>query len=308
MSENEDKTVNRRRLLRRAGTVAAGVAGTAVVGATVAAPAQAAPGDPVIQGGDNMAGSSITSLSNNSAGPTLALDNTRITAQDDWRLSGPALQLKPSGDFLNDNSPVGSVAVDQFGNFQVVSTPGYVDYVQTTGNSNSIVPITPQRLVDTRTAAGRARIVNASSTTLDSSGRLRDGQTIHLDLSEYVFIGEALFGNLTVTTTVASGFVQVFPHGVTRPKEFSSINYLTNQTLSNSIMTGIGYDFDYISVYAARTTHIIIDIVAFVVGVGSVNPAILPYSASATSRGAEATVDPAAKRAARAKQGTPSWK
>ncbi|MGW1452950.1 hypothetical protein ACWCO3_32595, partial [Micromonospora sp. NPDC002411] len=63
--------MNRRRLLRRAGTVAAGVAGTTVVGAAVAAPAQAAPGDPVVQGASNAAGATTTELTSTGTGPTL---------------------------------------------------------------------------------------------------------------------------------------------------------------------------------------------------------------------------------------------
>ncbi|MEV1331719.1 hypothetical protein AB0J20_19340 [Micromonospora costi] len=305
MSEIEDKTVDRRRLLRRAGTVAAGVAGTTVVGAAAAAPAQADPGQPVIQGASNLALGTTTALTSTAAGPTLRLANTNITDQNGFDISGPALHLVPSGDFLSDQAPVGSIGVDKDGNFQVISAPGWVDYVHTTGNSNRIVPIAPQRLVDTRTAAGRARIVNPSSQTLDSSGRLRDRQVIHLDLSDFVFVGDALFGNLTVTTAVASGFVQVYPHGITRPANFSTINYSANQILSNSFMSGIGYNFDYISVYAHRTTHIIIDIVAFVLSVGQVNPAILPFSASPSARSAESAGQ---SRAERAKQGTPSWK
>ncbi|MFG1895929.1 hypothetical protein ACGFIP_18115 [Micromonospora zamorensis] len=319
MSENEDKTVNRRRLLRRAGTVAAGVAGTAVVGATVAAPAQAAPGDPVIQGATNAAGNSNTALTSNGGGPTLRLENTSTTTTADGTvLVRPALQLTPSGDVLHIDSPGGSIGMDTDGNIQVVAERGgdrYLEYVHTTGNSNQIVPVSPQRVIDTRSAGSRTRILNASSTTLDGSGRLRDGQTIHVDLSDFAFFSDALFGNLTVTTAVASGFVQIFPYRSPRPANFSTINYLTNQVISNSFMSGVGYDpdpesplTDVISVYAARTTHIIIDVVAFVIGVGQVYPYILPFSAGATARGAESPEQRQAKRAAAAKQATPSWK
>ncbi|WP_410810632.1 hypothetical protein [Micromonospora sp. 067-2] len=315
MTDNDDKTVNRRRLLRRAGTVAAGVAGTTVVGAAIAGPAQADQGQPVLQGVLNSAGNSNTTLSSTSAGPTLRLANTnKSTNPDGVEFSGPALHLTPSGDYLNDQSPVGSLGVDKYGNFQVVSAQyqgeAFVDFVHTTGNSNQIVPIVPQRLVDTRAANTRTRIINASS-NLDSSGRLRDGKTIHIDLSDFVFFGDALFGNLTVTTAVASGFVQIFPFNTPRPANFSTINYLPNQVISNSFVAGIGSNAtdvtDAISVYAARTTHIIIDVVAFVVGVGSVNPGILPSAAGATARG-ESPEQRKAKRAAAAKQGTPSWK
>ncbi|MDG4806899.1 hypothetical protein O7634_09055 [Micromonospora sp. WMMD1120] len=313
MTENQDKTVNRRRLLSRAGTVAAGVAGTAVAGAAVAGPAQAAPGDPVVQGATNAAGATTTSLTSTGTGPALRLANTSTsTAADGTVLARPALQLTPSGDLLHSDSPGGSIGLDTYGNIQLVTEFGgdkYLDYVHTSANSNQIVPVAPQRVVDTRSAGSRARIVNASSTTLDSSGRLRDGQTIHIDLSDFVFYGDALFGNLTVTTAVASGFVQVFPYGSPRPQNFSTINYLTNQVVANSFMSGIGFDADYISVYAARTTHIIIDVVAFVIGVGAVNPEILPLSANAVSaRSAETPEQRRAKRAAKAQQETPSWK
>ncbi|MBM0234626.1 hypothetical protein JNW91_24055 [Micromonospora sp. STR1_7] len=315
MTEHEDKTVNRRRLLRRAGTVAAGVAGSTVVGAAIAAPAQAAPGDPVVQGANNAAGATSTSLTSTAAGATLQLGNTNTTtAGDGTVLARPALRLTPSGEVLHGDSLGGSIGMDTYGNIQVVSEFGggkYLEYVHTTGNSNQIVSIVPQRLVDTRSAGSRASILNASSTTLDSSGRLRDGQTIHIDLSEFSYFADALFGNLTVTTAVASGFVQIFPYGSPRPANFSTINYLPNQVISNSFMSGVGYDDEYtdvISVYAARTTHIIIDVVAFVIGVGAVNPGILPFSAGAAARGAESPEQRKAKRAAAAKQQSPSWK
>ncbi len=316
VTENQDKTVNRRRLLRRAGTVAAGVAGTTVVGAAVAAPAQAAAGDPVVQGAANAAGATTTALTSTGTGPTLRLANTSTTASNGAVLARPALQLAPSGDFLHPDSPGGSIGLDNYGNIQLVTEFGgdkYLDYVHTTGNSNQIVPITPQRVVDTRAAASRKRILNQSSTTLDSSGRLRDGQTIHINLSDFVYFGDALFGNLTVTTAVASGFVQIFPFGTPRPANFSTINYLTNQVVANSFMSGVGYRdenaTDVISVYAARTTHIIIDVVAFVVGVGEVFPEILPFAANSTARGAAETPEQRrAKRAAQAQAGTPSWK
>ncbi|NYH44119.1 hypothetical protein HNR22_003846 [Micromonospora jinlongensis] len=315
MTENQDKTVNRRRLLRRAGAVAAGVAGTTVVGAAAATPAQAAPGDPVVQGATNAAGNSTTALTSTGTGATLRLENTSTTTSGDTVLARPALQLTPSGDLLHPDSPGGSIGMGTDSNIQVVAEYGggkYLEYVHTTGNSNQIVPVSPQRVIDTRSAASRTRILNASSTTLDSSGRLRDGQTIHINLSDFVYFGDAVFGNLTVTTAVASGFVQIFPYGTPRPANFSNINYLPNQVVANSFMSGIGYQndnaTDVISVYAARTTHIIIDVVAFVVGVGAVYPDILPFAASATARGAESAEERRAKRAAKAQAGTPSWK
>ncbi|MET8040789.1 hypothetical protein ABZU25_07985 [Micromonospora sp. NPDC005215] len=313
MTENQDKTVGRRQLLRRAGTVAAGVAGTTVVGAAVAGQAQADPGQPVIQAASNfVTGGGTTALVNPANGPTLRLANTNVTVARDIEFAGPPLMLIPSGELLSEQAPVGSMGVDKYGNFQVVSvqsgSTSLTDYVHTTGNSNQIVPIVPQRIIDTREAALRTRIYNASATTLDSSGRLKGGQTIHVRLDDFVHYGDALFGIVTATTAVNAGFLQIFPYGTPRPANFASLNYVANQVNSNAFMSGIGWEEDFISIYALQTTHVVLDATAFVIGYGEVDPAILPFSVNAAARGAESLADRKAKRAAKAKQSTPSWK
>ncbi|HTF09972.1 MAG TPA: hypothetical protein VK659_17535, partial [Asanoa sp.] len=77
-TETPESNLGRRRLLRRAGTVAAGVVGAGAVGAVAAAPAQASPGDPVVQGTNN---------NGDTTEPLVTLNNP----------SGPALNLAPSG-------------------------------------------------------------------------------------------------------------------------------------------------------------------------------------------------------------------
>ncbi|MEU8083346.1 hypothetical protein AB0B57_06975 [Micromonospora sp. NPDC049101] len=312
MTENQDKNVGRRQLLRRAGTVAAGVAGTTVVGAVAAGSAQADPGQPVIQAANNVVtGGGTTALVNPAKGPTLRLENTNVIEDSDYELSSPALMLTPGGDFLHRESPIGSVGVDKDGNFQVVSVwdqdGAIIEYVHTDYNSNQTVPVVPQRVIDTRDPGLRNRIVNASSTTLDSAGRLRGGQTINVDLRDFVFYGDALFGIVTATTAINAGFLQIFPYGTPRPANFASLNYSANQVNSNAFMSGIGWTADFISIYALQTTHVVIDVTAFVVGYGRVNPEILPYSVNAAARGAKSLADRKAERAAKAKQGKPSW-
>lgn len=296
--------VDRRRLLRRAGTVAAGIAGTGVVGAVAAGPAQAAPGEPVLQGRDNDAGLATTLRSSSATAATLRLANSNTTLDPDGQvLAGPVLQLTPSGQGISSQAEFGSLGMDISGTIWAITGEigdfKFRDYLHTNANSNTIVPIAPQRVIDTRYAASRTRIVNPSG-NLDGSGRVLAGKTIHINLEDFVFIGQALFGNVTVVGPFANGFAQVFPFGIQRPA-VSTINFQMNQTLSNSFMSGIGYVVDYISVYASRTTHIIVDVVAFVVGVGQVNPAILPGDLGLA---AESAAD---RRAAAAKRPKPSW-
>lgn len=315
MTENQDKTVGRRQLLRRAGTVAAGVAGTTVVGAAAAGQAQADPGQPVIQAANNVVtGGGTTALVNPANGPTLRLANTNVVAvgedEDEVEFVGPPLMLIPSGHLLSEQAPIGSMGVDKYGNFQVVSVKdgdtSITEYVHTTGNSNQIVPIVPQRVIDTREAARRARIHNASTTTLDAAGRLRGGQTIHVRLDDFVHAGDALFGIVTATSAVAAGFLQIFPYNTPRPPAFASLNYEANQVYSNAFMSGIGWDVDYISIYALQTTHVVLDVTAFVIGYGWVESEFLPYSVNATGRSAESVAERKAKRMARAMKNRPS--
>ncbi|MEV4540112.1 hypothetical protein [Micromonospora echinaurantiaca] len=305
MTNDQDHAVGRRHLLRRAGTVAAGLAGTAAVGAAAGGPAQAAPGDPVLQGRVNEAGTPTTLRGGSLTSAPLRLENTAVEADPDGiPFSGPALRLTPTGRGLGWKSEVGSVSMDTSGTIWAVTNPGlppmegnFVEYVRTNANSNELVPVVPQRVIDTRTAAGRARIVNAAG-NLDSAGRLLRGRTIQVNLDEHVHLGEAVYGNVTVTGALAAGFLQIYPDPGQRPPAFSTINFQAGQTLSNFFLTGINPLVDQISVHAQQTTHVILDVVAFVVSAGSVNPSILPSTGDLVAED---------RRARLARRTKPSW-
>lgn len=310
MSEQQDEqtSIGRRGLLRRASTVAAGIAGAGVVTAVAATPAQAVEGDTMHTGGPNDGGATTTTLTSASAEATLALANTKTTTDANGTvLASPALRLTPSGGQIAD-SAVGSLSMDTSGNIWAI-TGEYQgqklpNIVHTTANSNQIVPLAPQRVVDTRSAAGRVRVIDPTG-KFDSAGRLLAGKSISIDLSNYFYFADAVFGNVTVVPG-GTGFIQVYPYNTTRPANFSTINFNANQILSNAFITGIGFNATYsdaVTVYANVTTHVIFDITAGVIGVGSVNPAVLPAGA-AGARTASATPD----RAVLAKQNKPSWK
>ncbi|NYF56020.1 hypothetical protein [Micromonospora purpureochromogenes] len=304
MNKDQDSAIGRRHLLRRAGTVAAGLAGTAAVGAAAAGPAQAAPGQPVLQGQVNEAGTPTTLRGGSATSATLRLENPTVTDVEGVQLASPALRLTPTGESINWKSEVGSVTMDRYGTIWAVTSEGlpdmegnFVEYVRTNTNTNQLVPVVPQRVIDTRTAAGRARIVNPAG-NLDSAGRLLRGRTIQVSVEDFVFLGEAVYGNVTVTGALAAGFLQIYPYPGQRPPAFSTINFQAGQTLSNFFLTGITPLVDHISVHAQQTTHVILDVVAFVVASGQVNPSILPAD------GELAAEDRQAQLARRTK---PSW-
>lgn len=313
MSQDEKSTVDRRRLLRRAGTVAAGVAGAGVAGAVAATPAQAAPGEAVVQGAVNNAAATATTVtSNGPVAPTLVLDNTYTEVVGAGTAAGPGLRLVPHGDWLKDESPAGSLSADSLGLPWVsVQYPGFTfsHRVLTDFNANATVPITPTRAVDTRSAAGRARILNPAG-NIDSAGRLIANRSINIDLSDLAFFPDAVLLNATVTGQGAAGFLTVWEFGTTRPG-VSSINFSSGVNLSNFVFATSGFNeaqsvFSAISVFSSQTTHVLLDLVAFVVSTGAVNPDI---TAAAQTAGLTATAESAAAARQKAiRENKPSWK
>ncbi|GAA4467350.1 hypothetical protein [Phytohabitans houttuyneae] len=304
-----DKTTDRRRLLRRAGTVAAGVAGAGVAGAVAATPAQAADGDPVIQGEANQAQSSTGLTTNSSTAPTLELANT--FEEPGGGGGGPSLRLVPRGNFLYDDAPAGSLGADQAGVPWVsVQYPGFTfsHRVLTDYNSNTTVPILPTRVCDTRNAAGRARILNPAA--LDSAFRLRANQAMHIDLSDIAFFPDAVLLNATVVGQVGPGYLTVYGYGSARPVA-STLNFPGTGVLSNFAFTAAGYDEGALvdaafTVHTIIATHVVLDVVGFVISTGGVNPDVLP-SALSTAAGFAAT-DSAKRREQAIRKRKPSWK
>ena len=299
--EEASGSVDRRAILRTTGTaLAAGVAGLAVAETISATSANAAPGDSLVLGANNNAGTSSTSLTSaDDAGPTFALANTGGRAPLNLA-EVPLPAAEPplvSGDLVNYAGDLVYAAGGTGGPF--------IGFVYTSSVANQLVPITPQRNLDTRNANGRANITNPSG-NLDSAGRLLAGHTIVVSLANLEVAATAAYCNLTAVSPLATGFMTLWPGG-TRPAT-SSINFTAGAIIANFAVTGItnSATASTVSIYSAVTTHVLLDITAFAVGsVGQVNPAVLPTSAtSATSAQSAAR----GALAARAAAGTlPKW-
>jgi hypothetical protein len=290
--QEEADSLDRRALLRRGGAaVVAGVAGLAVAENVMAGSASAAAGSPVVMGAPNDAGSTLTGLTSaNSTGSTLALANTANLAplklvEQAIPATDPALT---SGDLANYGGDLYYTAGDPGGPL--------IGFVYSEWTANKLVPIRPQRVLDTRTVAGRANITNPSG-NLDSAGRLIARHTIVIDLSGLEFGAEAAYCNVTVVSPLGSGYATLWPGGA-RPVA-SSINYVANAVIANFAVTGTSLN-DTVSLFSAATTHLILDVTGFAVGSPvQIDPAIL------SSAGPSATRE---RIAARAKAGKmPTW-
>ena len=250
-----------RRNLLRGGAVLAGAAGAAALSAVAAQPAQAADGQPVIQGQLNDATSTTTlriGAGTGGANPTLSLQNA----------NGPSLKLQPLPDDWDGELAVGEIANTEIGPLIGVVDPyGFqsVTFLATEYDLDTVPrpeAISPERIVDTRNAAGRAGIINTPAANFDASGRLLKGKTMSVLVADAggTFNVSAAFLNVVSTGSLTSGFFTLYPQG-TRPLA-STINFAQGQTLANGALVALGVLGDYyaFTVYTNATSHVVVDL------------------------------------------------
>ena len=299
---SEDRAVGRRALLTRGGVVVAGVVGAGVAGAAVAGPANAAVNDALLQGnvnsvGTDVAATEVTATNNLAPTPTVIVTNPGSRVVNTITEATPPLRLTQSpvvnpsttgegGDMVatSDGELWFTHGIPTLGNFPAI--------VHTDLNSNSFAPlVAPKRILDTRTSAGRANVLDKAG-KFDSTGRLLAGKTIHIKLTSLVFFGDAVTANLTVTKPAKSGFLTLWSGAVARPNA-PSIHFSAGQTIANLTVSRIAQfktTTDTIAIYASATTHVILDVAGFTVReFFQVNPAFLAPAMSGSSRAQQLT-------------------
>lgn len=268
MTEIVEETpgVGRRNLLRGGGLLA-GAAGVGLVGAALhPGRAEAADGSQLLVGRDNE-GTSSTTL-------TIAPSPTKATLEL-ANPSGPALRLSPlAKDFEGQLKP-GDVVSTNFGALIGVNygTGPEVD-ILVTGADLDLLPaavaVDPQRLLDTRSPAGRSGIVRSSSkSALTAQGKLRAGQWIDVAVGT---AGEpvgpsAVFVNATVVAPEKNGYLSVYPPTTATPTT-STLNYRAGDTIANGAFVGVGVyqKNNVVRLKTLQTTHLLLDLTGAVVG------------------------------------------
>ncbi|HEY1705800.1 MAG TPA: hypothetical protein VGG75_39460 [Trebonia sp.] len=296
----------RRRALLTGGALVAGAvgAGAAMVGG--ASPASADTGDPVLQNAANTVSattgvSTTLTASSTDASPTLVLGNQGSSGKDsDGNAYGsPALRITQSAGAEPDPATAGGdLLATSDGNLwfthEIPAAAGGSSTiipatVHTDATSNSFVPLAaPYRILDTRKAASRTSVINASG-NLNSSGQLEAGKTIHLDLSSLVYYGDAITANITVVSPEAGGWVLAWPGSGSTPTA-STIDFSAGQTLANLAVSGIAeytsgsiaYP-DTLAITTEATTHVIVDVIGFTVAnLAYVNPTYSAFGPAVT--------------------------
>ncbi len=127
----------------------------------------------------------------------------------------------------------------------VIDIVGYYGSDGVAKRGARLIPITPNRLLDTRSGAP---IASGQTRTLAIRGRSAPTSAIGVVV------------NVTVISPGAPGYLAVFP-GPGKPNT-SNVNYVRGVTRANLVMTGLGTD-GAIRIYASATTHVAVDLVGY---------------------------------------------
>ena len=242
-----------RRNLIRGGAIAVGAAGAAV--ALNAAQARAANGDPVLAGQSVSATTSTFVTMHSTTDSTLVLSNNL----------GAALNLEPTtaanplalhpGDLIS-RSLGPDVVIDQGNGPELTFVATGLDLPPAT------VAFTPVRVMDTRSATLRDRVVDSSTKTwFDSSKRVKAGAWIDVaiaDASEVDLTGAYL--NATAVSAASRGFLTVYPSGESLPNS-SNLNFPASTSIANLcfVAPGLVDDLWCVRVRVNVAVHVILD-------------------------------------------------
>jgi hypothetical protein len=131
--------------------------------------------------------------------------------------------------------PIGSANSDIFYNYAgkanvVVDLEGY--FAPASGNAGAYVPLTPDRITDTRSGSGAP---NAGDT-------LGAGSTLNVQVTGEDGIPAGATGailNVTVTDTNSAGYLTAYPQGATRPTA-SNLDWNAGATVANRVLVPLG--------------------------------------------------------------------
>jgi hypothetical protein len=295
--------MERRAALRRGAAVLAGVAGLGVAGALTSSPANADAGDNLVLGAQNDAGATTTSLTSSADSGTLALSNSAAGAPLRVAVSESGISAQSvAGDIFSvDGAGDGSIALPVYTHITGTGEDDLplASLVFTDFTAFQPIPVIPTRVLDTRNAAGRSRLVNVPAGTLDSTGRIIGGRSVTLSLADLIGSDGGVFANVVSTGSTAGGFLQIYP-AEPRPGA-STVNFAAGQTIANFSFTGIDIGAFTVKIFASVTSHAIVDVTAFATGSPAfINSDILPGAAAATA-------STRAARAAHLERVRPDW-
>jgi len=140
------------------------------------------------------------------------------------------------------------------------------------GAAAGYVPLlAPARVLDSRPAG------DTVDGQFERTGTLAAGATLTLPVGGRAGVpptAASVALNVTVTQAQANGFATVFPCGGAVPNS-SNLNYVTGDTVPNSVITGLGAA-GAVCIYTSAATHLIVDIAGYFADTSAFTPLTAP--------------------------------
>jgi hypothetical protein len=156
-----------------------------------------------------------------------------------------------------------------------VATPGSVHVIAdvqgyvvggTVSAAGAVVPVTPARVLDTRTTQ-----------------HVGTGGTISLTVAGVVGVpadASAVVANITVTGTTGPGYLTAWPAGVARPTS-SNVNFVTGQTVPNMAIVKVGANKSISLFNSSGPMDMVVDIQGYVTaGTATLPGTVVPVTPS----------------------------
>ncbi len=148
------------------------------------------------------------------------------------------------------------------GGYYLLDVLGYFTAQAAAATSGRLVPVTPQRVLDTRaTSAQHPEWLPAG--WIDHKPAARETVTIALGAASGIPANDAaaVVLNVTATGPVTAGYVTVFAGDAPKPTA-SNINVTAGATVANLVVVPLGAG-NTINLYASASTHLIADVAGY---------------------------------------------
>jgi hypothetical protein len=156
-----------------------------------------------------------------------------------------SISIIPGGPSVPATAAATTASVAVYDSTEVVATVTFPDGF----SPRSYFPVTPTRVLDSRTGTGTTTHVIAAGETVALQVRGLAGVSATATTAAL---------NVAVTEPSSAGFITVYPCGATRPTA-SNLNFAAGQTVANMVTAGLSAQ-GQACLYASASTHLLADI------------------------------------------------
>ena len=158
--------------------------------------------------------------------------------------------------------------------------------------SSTFVPVTPTRILDTRSSTKIGNITDGSTTELQVTGSIKTSAN---ETKVVVPTGStAVSANVTVVageTGPNDGYVTVYPCDVKRP-DASSLNFVNAQTIPNAVSVPLSAN-GKVCIFVYRKAHILFDVVGYysTTSISNLNASIIQLQEEIDTKASQTNID-----------------